>query len=340
MPLWTDLITPVEATGIARAEQYDLEKAKGSLSRWLPNVDVASDYVKFILGDHGLVDEAFYRAFNAAPEPIGGEGLKSTLVELPAMSTTQPIDERTQKDMRSLSDDQLRKGVESAIRRAVRSHDDRNERTRGVVIQTGRATVNQHNFTLDDNFGRDAALSYTLPKLWSDDSADGLGDVAQAIELYASKNNGVEPGCILMSRSAFAAFSKLAQFRTSLVGGATRPPMAGEVNGIVEAAGYPPIEQYNRSTKAGLILPKEYIYFLPEPVDPRDPEGSALGATFWGQTVTAAAPEFTIPDAEQPGLVVGAYRQDRTPYTIEVQSDAITLPVARDANKAMAVKVL
>ena len=38
MPLWTDLITPVEATGIARAELELIEQAKGNLSRWLPNV--------------------------------------------------------------------------------------------------------------------------------------------------------------------------------------------------------------------------------------------------------------------------------------------------------------
>ena len=96
MPLWTDLITPVEATGIARAELELIEQAKGNLSRWLPNVTVASDHVKFMLGDHGLVDEAFYRAFNAAPEIIGGEPIKSTMIELPAVSSNQPIDERTQ----------------------------------------------------------------------------------------------------------------------------------------------------------------------------------------------------------------------------------------------------
>ena len=143
-----------------------------------------------------------------------------------------------------------------------------------------------------------------------------------------------------MSRAAFAAFSNLAQFRTVLVGGATRQPMAGEVNGIIEAAGFPQIEQYNRATKSGLVLPKEWIYFLPEPTDPSNPDGTALGATFWGETVTATSPEFDIPDSEQPGLVVGVYREDRIPYEVEVMADAITLPVARDANKAMAVKVL
>ena len=340
MPLWTDLITPVEATGIARAELELIEQAKGNLARWLPNVTVASDHVKFILGDHGLVDEAFYRAFNAAPEIIGGEPIKSTMIELPAVSSNQPMDERTQKDMKRLSDDQLRKGIVASIRRAVQAMAARNEKTRGTVIHTGKASAIQHNFLLNDDFGRDAALSYTLTKLWSDSSADGLGNLGAAIELYASKNNGVEPGCILMSRTAFSAFSALAQFRTVLAGGATRQPMAGEVNGIIEAAGCPQIELYNRSTKSGPVLDRNYVYFLPEPTETDNPDGSALGATFWGETVTATSPEFDIPDAEQPGLVVGVYRQDRIPYEVEVMADAISLPVARDANKAMAVKVL
>lgn len=340
MPLWTDLITPVEATGIARAELQAIEQAKGNLARWLPNVTVASDHVKFMIGANGLVDEAFYRAFNAAPEVIGGEPVRSTMIELPAVSSNQPIDERTQKDMKRLSDDQLRKGVVASIRRAVQSTADRNEKTRGRVIHTGVAAATQHNFLLADDFGRDAALSYTLTKLWSDTSADGLADFQTAIDLYATKNNGAEPGCILMSRTAFAAFSGLANMQTQLLGGAFRRPGMSDILGVVEAGGFPPIEQYNRSTKSGKVLPPEWIYFLPEPTDPQNPDGTALGATFWGETVTAAAPEFDIPDPEQPGLVVGVYREDRIPYTVEVMSDAITLPVARDANKAMAVKVL
>ena len=114
------------------------------------------------------------------------------------------------------------------------------------------------------------------------------------------------------------------------------PPLTGKK----DAAGYPTIEKYNRSTKSGLVLPKEWIYFLPEPADPFDQDGTALGATFYGQTVTSESPEFDIAPGEQPGVVVGVYREDRIPYTVEVMADAITLPVARDANRAMAVKVL
>ena len=340
MPLWTDVITPVEATGIARAELQAREQAKGSLSRFLPNVSVADDHVKFIKGEHGLVDEAYYRAYNAAPEIISSDVVGSTLIELVAMSNNQPIDERTQKALRRLPEDQVRKSVEWAIRRAAWSIADRNERTRGQVIHTGKALANQHNFILNDDFGRDAALSFTAPALWSDPATDRMAQLDTWLELYATKNRGDRPGCIVMSDAAFSAFARGAQFHTVLVGGATRMPMAGEVNSIIDAAGYPSIEKYNRSTKSGLVLPKEWIYFLPSPTDPFDQDGTELGATFYGQTVTSESPEFDIAPGEQPGVVVGVYREDRIPYTVEVMADAITLPVARDANRAMAVKVL
>lgn len=340
MPLWTDVITPVEATGIARIELQERERAKGSLARFLPNVSVADDHVKFIKGQHGLVDEAYYRAYNAAPEIISSDVIGSTLIELAAMSNNQPIDERTQKALRRMPEGQVRKSIEWAIRRAAWSIADRNERTRGQVIHTGKALANQHNFLLNDDFGRNAALSFTAPALWSDPATDRMSQLDTWLKLYATHNGGERPGTILMSGAAFAAFARGAQFRTVLVGGATRMPMAGEVNSIIEAAGYPTIEKYNRSTKSGLVLPKEWVYFLPEPTDPFDEDGSALGATFYGQTVTSESPEFELAPGEQPGVVVGVYREDRIPYTVEVMADAVTLPVARDANRAMAVKVL
>ena len=121
---------------------------------------------------------------------------------------------------------------------------------------------------------------------------------------------------------------------------ATRRNLTGKINSMIEAAGLPAFEQYNRSTSAGLVLPREYIYLMPAPVDPFDENGSALGATFWGRTLTATKAGFGIAPGEQPGIVVGAFQEDGIPPLTKVQSDALALPVARDANKVMAIKVL
>lgn len=340
MPLWTDLITPIEATGFARVELEDRERAKGSLSRFLPNVFSPSRYISFKVGDHGLVDEALYRELDARPEIGRGEKVQTRAIRLPNISRNEPIDEQTQDNLKYVSDDVLRKSIIQTIRRTVWSICDRQERVRGSVIHAGKAISEQHNYSLNDDFGRDAALQFTAPQLWSDPSTDRLQQLADWVDLYAQKNNGTEPGTILMSRAAFAALCRGGQFRQVQPGGATLPAGNQAVLQYLDGQGLPPVEQYNRSTKSGLVLPKEYIYFLPAPVDPFSEEPSPLGATYWGDTVTATLPEFGLEPAETSGIVVGVHRNDRIPATIEVEADSTGEPVAADANKAMAVKVL
>ena len=160
MPLWTDLIDPVEATGIARDEQYVIEQAKGgTLARFLPNVFVDSDHVKFYPGSTGLVDAARYRAFNAPPEIGKGGVAKASTIDLPSIARNEPIDELTQKELARLSDDRIKKSIESAIKRNVQAISQRQEWARGKVINAGSLLVDEDNFWISDVFGRDGSLS-------------------------------------------------------------------------------------------------------------------------------------------------------------------------------------
>ena len=54
MGLWTDLITPAELTGYARAALEDYERSKGTLARWLPNDTVPDIVARFVTGAAGL----------------------------------------------------------------------------------------------------------------------------------------------------------------------------------------------------------------------------------------------------------------------------------------------
>lgn len=344
--LWTDLINPVEATGIARAEQELIEQARGgTLARYLPNSFVDSDHVKFFIDSNGLVDEASYRAFNARPEIGKGGGLKSRTIDLPAISREEPIDEATQKELARLSDDRIRKSIESAIRRSVQAISARQERTRGILIDTGKVLVDAENFWINDDFGRDAALSITLGTLWSNAAADRIQQLTDAAEVYASYNDGQYPGAVLFgSRAAYAAFAKGGQFATLLANGATRPALRLEVDAMVESAGLPSIDIYDRSTSVNgtktKVLDATKVYLLPAATDPNDEDGTDLGATFWGRTVSAGFESWAIEPAEQPGIVAGVFREESVGSSIEVQADSIGMPVARNANASMAIKVL
>jgi hypothetical protein len=348
MPLWTDLIDPVEATGIARDEQYVIEQQKGgTLARFLPNVVVDSDHVKFFPSSTGLVDAARYRAFNAPPEIGKGQGAKSATIDLPPISRNEPIDELTQKELARLSDDRVRKSIESAIRRNVQAISMRQEWARGKTIDAGALVVDEENYWINDVFGRDASLSVSAGagNWWADAAVDRLTQLTTWQDLWATFNNGGTPGRMVFgSRAAYNAFAAGNQFKTLVGASASRPPLATEVQAYVASAGLPDYEIYDRSvsiegTLTKVLNPKK-VYLLPEPVDPNTEDGSLLGATYWGRTVSAGFDSWGIEPDEQPGIVCGVFREESVGSSIEVQGDSIGEPVLANPNASMAIQVL
>ena len=345
MPLWIDLMTPVEATGIARDEQHLIEQSKGgTLARYLPNVFVDSDHVRFYPGSSGLVDVAAYRAFNAPPEIGKGQGLVRKTIDLPSIARNEPIDEMTQKELARLSDDRVRKSIEAAIRRNVQAISSRQELTRGIAIEQGKVVVDTENIWINDDYGRNAALTVTAGSLWSTAGVDRITAMTAWLEVYKTYNNGVLPGRVLMGSTAFAAFSAGSQFATLLANGATRPGLKAEILALAESAGIPPIEVYDRSVSVeGVttkVLSSNKIYLLPEPVDPMDENGSLLGATYWGRTVSAGFASWDIQPDEQPGIVCGVFKEDSVGASVEVQGDSIGEPVLANANASMTITVV
>lgn len=347
MPLWTDLIDPVEATGIARDEQFLIEQRKGgTLSRYLPNVLVDSDHVKFYPGSTGLVDAARYRAFNAPPEIGKGQVVKSSTIDLPSIARNEPLDEMTQKELSRLSDDRVRKGIEAAIRRNVQAISMRQEATRGVAIDQGKVVVDQDNFWINDDFARDPALSAAAGtgNWWADPAVDRMTALNTYSDLYATFNNGERPGRMVFgSRQAYNAYAAGAQFRT-VVGTAYRPGLASEVDAYTTSAGLAPFEVYDRSVSFDGVLTKvlnpKKVYLLPEPADPNDQNGSLLGATYWGRTVSAGFASWGIQFDEQPGIVCGVFKEESVGSSIEVQGDSVGEPVLANPNACMAIQVL
>lgn len=348
MPLWTDLIDPVEATGIARDEQYLIEQQRGgTLARYLPNVFVDSDHVKFYPGSTGLVDAARYRAFNSPPEIGKGQGAKSSTIDLPSIARNEPLDELTQKELARLSDDRVRKGIESAIRRNVQAISMRQELSRGKTIDAGALVVDEDNFWINDVFGRDGALTVSagVGNWWADPAVDRLTQLSTYQDLYATFNNGQVPGRMVFgSRAAFNAYTAGNQFRTFVGTSATRPPLRSEVDAYTTSAGLPDSEIYDRSVSVDgtliKVLNAKKVYFLPEPTDPNNEDGSLLGATYWGRTVSAGFASWGIQSDEQPGIVCGVFREERVGNSIEVQGDSIGEPVLASPNASMSIQVL
>lgn len=343
MPLWTDIVDPVEATAEARVELAEYERSRGSLTRYLPNIFTEGDSVEVFESDSGLVPEASFRAWNAPPEIGSPEGLASSLVKLVAISRNEPIDEKTQRALRRLSDDRVRRSILSANRRNVWATSDALERIRGGLLQTGVVAVTQHNFKLNDDYQRAAALSADAGagNYWTDTDVDRIGQVQSWVEIWKQYNPGATPGAVMFSDQSWAGYARGAQFATLLPGGAARPAAQSEVQATSSTYGFPEFELYNRNTASGPVLDPKYVFILPAPAAEGSEEPTRLGATYYGETLTADAEGFEdVSEGDPRGIVAGVYREDRIPHTVEAMSDAVANAVAHNANAVMAIKVL
>lgn len=343
MALWTDIIEPAVLTGYARAAMADYEAQRGTLARYLPNSVVADTAVRFMVGEHGLVDIARYRAYDAEPEIGRGPGGRRVTIDLPAISQEIPVSEYQQLRTRRASDETVLESIQKTARNVVRAIADGIERTRGVVLATGIATIDQDNFKSEDDFGRPPEHTVDAAVLWNATGADPLGDLGLWKDVYVA-SNGEEPGSIVMSTQAFRALAAAPELQIQLGNGASRQAGLSEINTVVAAEGLPPITIYDRQVSVNRtrqrVLPPTHVLLLPAPVDPTDVEGTDLGATFWGETLTGTDPDYAIEDADQPGLVVGVHRNEKPPMIAEVIGDAIALPVLANAALSLSAKVL
>lgn len=343
--LWTDIIDPATLTGYARAALADYEARKGTLARWLPNREVPDVIVRFVKGQSGLIDIARFRAYDAEIEIGKRSGGERVTLELPALGQNLPVSEYEQLRSRggAVSDEQALATIQNTTMVVVRAVADAIERMRGVVLSTGKATIAQNNFQSDDDFGRPATHQLTAASPWSGaSSVSRLTYLRTIVDQYVD-TTGEQPGAILTSTRVMTAMAAGDEFQTQLVTG-TRPATQQQVMDTVTGAGLPPIFVYDRrvsvngvSTK---VLPDEGLLLLPAPVDPDDWQGTDLGATFWGRTLTSTDLAWGIEDTEQPGIVAGVYKNTKPPLGLEVISDAIGLPVMANANRSLYADVM
>jgi hypothetical protein len=345
MPLWTDVIDPATLTGYARASLADYEARKGTLARWLPNREVSDIVARFVAGQTGLVPVAKFRAYDAPPEITKRPSGKRVTLELPALGTDIPVSEYEQLRLlgASVEDARVLVAIQNATRQVVAAVSDAAERLRGIVLSTGKATIDQDNYQSDDNFGRPASNQLVADNLWSSGSVSRLEYLQTISDVYLDVT-GEQAGCMVMGNRVFRAMATGDEFQTQLLNGGARPATEQQVQDTVSGAGLPPIIKFDRRVRVGdtttRVIPDDTILLLPAPVDPDAWEDTELGATFWGRTLTSTDPAWGIEDAEQPGIVAGVYRNEKPPMIAEVISDAIALPVLANAELSLAAKVL
>lgn len=340
MPMLNDLIPAQELTAEARVAAEAFEGSGGSFARYLPSVTTDGITIELAQTDEGgLVEEAAYRAYSAEPEVAGGDEGEILTLRLPALGQKRPLTEWAQLVNRNAGDEALRAAFRREARRAGAAIAATAERQRVNVCVTGRATISGRRFNSVDDFGRDPRLTQTAPQLWSDPTVSRLDYLRSIVDVYV-EINGVPPFAAVMGSRVHRALTRGNEFVETLANGATRPAGSMEVASILDNADIPPVERYDLRTSKGAILPDNVLLLMPAPGEPQAEEPNALGAMYWGRTITSTREAYGILEAEQPGIVVGAHEGDGIPHNAWVDSDAIALPALANPNLTMAVTVL
>lgn len=343
MTLWTDLITPAELTGFARAAQEDVERKKGTLARWLPNMSVPDIVVRTIVNEDGTGALAKYRAFDAeTPIASGGKATRKVWELLP-LDLKERVGEYDQLRQRgNTAEAMILGGIKNAAKRVTNAVLDRLEVARGQAIDTGALTIDENDVKQTMPFGRPAGNTVTAGTLWSG-AANVIGDLITWCDAYAAVNNGAYPGAIVTSKRVVAAMQRNADIRglVATTGGTPGIVSIEALNAVLAAYGLPPIVIYDRKIRGQNVLPDNKVYLLPPagPTSTQNPDEAALGATFYGETLEASEPEYSLEGADQPGLVVGAWKT-KDPIGVWVHSNAIAQPVLVNPVASMVATVL
>lgn len=335
MALNTKYLNPAEVTGFVRGriESYTEQDV---LSQILPDETVDNVAVRFSIGDAGITPEAEARDWDAQPGVLDLPAQKRRTIDLVAFSSRIPVSESDALLSRLAGGEGYANLIRRASDKVAQSIFNAARRQRANVLATGKATIDQANFGLDEDFGRDAALTASLAQLASAAGSDVLGQLGEFVDIFEEKSGGTRPGYALASTKAINAFIGHAQF-ASKINDVTRPATLEQVNQVLLASDLPQLVRYNGKIGQSRLLPEDRLILVPDYVN-----GSAadLGATIWGLTESSFKPEFSGIGGQLPGAVAAVWDTEGTAGKTVVDADSTFLPILKNANLSASLKVI
>lgn len=335
MALNTKYLNPAEVTGFVRGriESYTEQDV---LSQILPDETVDNVAVRFSIGDAGITPEAEARDWDAQPGVLDLPAQKRRTIDLVAFSSRIPVSESDALLSRLAGGEGYANLIRRASDKVAQAIFNAARRQRANVLATGKATIDQANFGLDEDFGRDAALTASLAQLASASGSDVLGQLGAFVDIFEEKSGGTRPGYALASTKAINAFIGHAQF-ASKINDVTRPATLEQVNQILLSSDLPQLVRYNGKIGQSRLLPEDRLILVPDYVN-----GSAadLGATIWGLTESSFKPEFAGIGGQLPGAVAAVWDTEGTAGKTVVDADSTFLPILKNANLSASLKVI
>lgn len=335
MALNTKYLTPAETTGFVRGriESYSEQDV---LSQILPDETVDNIAVRFAVGDAGVTPEAEARDWDAQPGSVDLPKAKRRTIDLVAFSARFEVSESDALLTRLAGGEGFANLIKRAGDRTAQAIFNAARRQRANVLATGKATIDQANFGLDEDFGRAAELTAALAQLASADGSDVLGQLGDFVDIFEEKSGGTRPSYALASTKAINAFLRHTQF-ASKVNDVTRPATLEQVNQVLLASDLPQLVRYNGKIGQSRLLPEDRLILVPDYVSGG---ASELGATIWGLTESSFKPEFSAIGGQLPGAVAAVWDTEGTAGKTVVDADSTFLPILKNANLSASLKVI
>ncbi len=342
-----DYILPTILTGFVREvpSPYALVLNQVLPDRNINDIEAAIDQVT------RTNRAAHFRAWDAETEVGVRDSFQRTKVKLPPLGIKTPIGEQER-----LMLERIRTGGDNRDAYVEAIYDDatnntktiynRMELARGDVLVDGKFTLTgEGGLTLEANFGLDSSHIVSAGVAWSDhDDSHILQDLKTWVDLYIDEN-GEPPGKILTSNTVVNNMLLNDDIRdlfnrgNSLSGGPNLLTPQ-QLNQVLQAYDYPPIQQYNTKIEVDgtnqRIIPDDKFIFLPA-----DPE--SLGFTAWGITVEA----LELASGQNPGLLfdelpglVGVVMKEGDPVRTWTKVGAVGMPLLTNPRKLIVADVL
>jgi hypothetical protein len=363
MEIYDQFITPVELTGMIRQALFDLNENTFTLSRILPNVNVADIVASMLTGQQGLAEASVYRSFNAET-PIGRrEALSRQSFNLAPLGEKIPLDEYHSMRLRHIDADMqgvLEPFIARDVTRLARNIGARFEIARGDALYNGKVTINENGVYQVLDFGRSSDCVIVLgttsgygPKWTNHDTSTPINDLLTATQAFYDKN-GRYPEAIHMPKAMYLHMVQSVQIRNQVLGqfvpsGAASPLISNDqANAALSAFDIPPIildvDQTTKvvnSSGVGVVtrITPANKFLLTAPGETLPGEGTSLGATFLGQTAESSLAEYGLAGGDQPGIVAANW-YSKDPVTYWTHAAALGIPVLREPNLAFTVEAL
>lgn len=342
----TRFSTPAALTGVARGAFQGVYQ-QSLVSRYLPIRDNAGISFQFTPNVKQLIEAARFRTYGTESDQAYFAPAAVMRGELPPISRRYNVDEYARLAM--MAGD----GETARVKRIADEFEHKAEAIAAQIamrfvqaaaegIETGKVTIKERGLDFEIDYGRRPELTQTVTNLWSDPTADVLGDLIMFRSAY-----GDHPGEILISQPVMMHLERnLGLIELAMKSGMTGldriTPVA--VREVLAGFGFTGLvvndERLIDTTGAERTLfSQDKVIFLPKIGRQIDPISGAgvLGTVQMGITSESLEPGNGL--GKTPGLAAGAIPHE-DPNGFDVLVTAVGLPVISGANDTAALTVL